>query len=621
MLNIFMILFSVTNANARWMLPKEAGTVVENYEIDCQVHKDGSSSQTMNYVLRVQGEDAKVSASLFPIDYNSFTDKVEILEAYTLNGDQKIPVEASAIEDRDKGESKAYDAMKVRSVVFPQVQIGSRLHIKYRIDITKPIVSERWSENVALPPQILVEKFRFSVKSELPLYTQLDDARGLITQKRKDKTSVEFVNAKPIPGWVHAEKDPYFHPASDTHIRVTTHKSWAEFYDGLIKDYAKVQAAPLPKALEAWIAEAKKKKTAKEQVLFLMEHMSHDFRYFGDWRRHNGGLVPREIAEIEKSRYGDCKDLATVLVSLLRALKIEAEVALVRRGENAWGVEPDYTLPDLGRFNHAIVRAKIGDESLWLDATNPVASLEPFPDIAGRPAWIMQAANGHMERLPPAESKNYVHHHEYEYRFKNMDEVQVKVEASLKHMAPFHLATQLMMAPRSEVLSDALEYFTEGQEVRKFHYNKEPETGRALSDMKFALEYQSGRVTFDAGKEAFYVIPDGFLAGAFYETEDRESDLRFAESPYLHQAVRRLKNTKLVQAKPDPCKIESEWMDLERKIEMEGKDVVIYQNVNLKRPHITKEEFRSPAFHKLQKGTRNCFYRSGVLVESLTGAL
>ena len=115
------------SAHARWLKKEEAGSVVERFYVTYDVKKNGTYTEEYEYLLRVQAEDAKTSASLFTIDYNAITDKVEVVEAYTLNGKNKIPVDASAIEDRDKGEAKEYDAMKVRSVVFPQVQIKQHL--------------------------------------------------------------------------------------------------------------------------------------------------------------------------------------------------------------------------------------------------------------------------------------------------------------------------------------------------------------------------------------------------------------------------------------------------------------------------------------------------------------
>lgn len=591
--------------------------MIEKFHVDYEVKKNGTWKQTFNYIVRVQSEEAKSNASLFPIEYNSATDTVQILEAYTLNGKQKIKVEQSAIEDRDKGESKDYDVQRVRSIVFPQVQIGSKLVVRYTIETNKALVEERWSSQIALPPSYHVENFRFTVNAEMPIYYELQDPRGLVSVKQVSPKRIEAKGRKTFPGWVHAEKDPVFHPESITEIWLSSHKDWNTFFSGLGHDYEKIQAAGVPAKLKPWVNEAAKKKSNVEKINFLMGRMSRDFRYFGDWRRHNGGLIPRSLQEIESSRYGDCKDLSSLLTALLRALKMDARVALIRRGDNEWGAEPDYKLPSINRFNHAIVYVKDGEKTYWLDPTNPVMSLQAYPDISGRPAWLM-GEKGHFERLPESKPEQFEHVHNYEYRFKDEDTVLVKVEAQLKDVAGYSLANDLMMSPKSDVLSETLDYFSEGQEVKSHKYIQEPATGRILKDMKVILEYEAGRVAFTAGKSAFWVMPDGFLQGAFYETGDRESDLQITAEPYVFKGTRRLKDTKLAQDVPGPCVVDSKWMRLERKIWVEGADVVIAQNVVLKRPFVTRAEFRGKDFKRLQTDTKTCFYRSGVLIEPRT---
>ncbi|MGE0528582.1 MAG: DUF3857 domain-containing transglutaminase family protein [Bdellovibrionales bacterium] len=615
-------------SHARWLTKQESGSVIEKFYIDYEVARDGTWTQTVDYVIRVQSEDSKVNASRFTIEYNAFTDKVEVLEAFTRNGKQKIPVAREAIEDRDKGEARDYDVQKVRSVVFPQVQIGSRLHIRYKVRTEKPLIQDRWSTQISLYPSYFVESFKTRVKSERPLYFEVTDARRLVHVRKIGTTGLEILNRKPLPGWVHAEKDPYFHPAGATEIWISTHKDWGDFLSPLEKDFAAIQKAGVPTKLKSWLTEAAKKKAPEDRILFLLEKMSHDFRYFGDWRRHNGGLVPRALVEIEKSRYGDCKDLSSLLVALLRALDLDARVALIRRGTNPWGEEPDYKLPVSNRFNHAIVRVNVDKNVYWLDPTNPVASLRPYPDLSGRPAWVMggndeagRGGGGAFERLPAPRPEEFHYVHDYEYRFKNKDLVTVRVAAAFKGLAPYQTANDLMLSSRSEVLSNILEYFSEGQEISSFRYIKEPSTGRILRDMELALEYESGGVTYSAGKAAFLVIPDGFLKGTFYETEGRESDMYFSESPYTFTGVRRLRETRLVQEVPPPCRVNSKWMDLERTIVPSQRDVLITQKVTLKRTVITHDEYRTPAFRKLQAETKRCFYRSGVLVEPLKGAL
>lgn len=606
---------------------KEAGSVVENYAIEYVVNANGSFSQSVSYRMRVQAEDAKVSESRFPIEYNSMTDTVEVLEAFTQNGKTKIPVEKSAIEDRDRGEAKDYDAIKVRSVVFPQVEIGSRLHLRYVIRTLKPLIENRWSTNLSIAPGTFVEKMRVVIDSKIPLHFQLKDPGKLLTVKQKNKFHLEVLNQRRFPGWVHAEKDPFFHPARITKLWISTHPDWSEFFSPLSADFAKILNSPLPKNLKPYLARAREQKGStkaemiKSQVRFLLERMSHDFRYFGDWRRHNGGVVPRTLLEIEKSRYGDCKDLASLLTVLLRNLNIRADVALVYRGENSWLDEPNYTLPEMGRFNHAIVRAQVNDEVLWLDPTNSVSSLAAMADIAGKPAWILTDSPAHFERIPQAMSQNFHHLTEYQYTFHSNNQVKVHVSAELKQLAPFRLATELMNMPRSQVLSETLDYFSEGHEVRSFRFIKEPVTERSLSDMKVGLEYDGGRITFNAGKAAFFVLPDGFLNGAFFETEKRVSDLRLATEPYLYRGTRHLKATRLAQDVPEPCVIDSEWVRLERRVAEQGQDVVIYQDVDLKRPYIQREEFRSAAFVRLQEQAKKCMYRAGILIESRNGNL
>ncbi len=617
MRHIFLLmgLVGCMHANATWLSVKEAGSVIEKFHTDYEVFKNGSWVQTVDYVIRVQSEDSKVNASLLPIEYNAFTDQVEVLEAFTQNGKEKIPVDPSAIEDRDKGESKDYDVQRVRSIVFPRVEIGSRLHVRYRVKTTKPLIEDRWSTEVSVFPSFHIESYLVKVRSEMPLFFEVQDPRGLLNVKQPNAKTIEVRNRKTLPGWVHAEKDAYFHPGGNSEVWISTHKDWSTFFSGLGKSYDEILSAGVPEKLKPLVKQALKMKSTAEKIKFINEEVSREFRYFGDWRRHNGGLVPRPLKEIEKSRYGDCKDLAMLVTSLLRALKLDAHVALVRRGENPWGNEPDYNLPATNHFNHAIVSVKDGGKTYWLDATNPVTSLEPYPDISGRPSWLMGEGGG-FARLPEAQAEQFVNVHNYEYRFQDEDTVKVKVDASFEKLAPYNMANNLMLAARSEVLSSTLDYFSEGQEVKGHRFLKEPQTGRTLSDMKLSLEYTAGRVTFNAGKSAFWVIPDGFLQGSFYETDERESDMKIGDEPYVFRGTRRLKDTKLAQEIPDPCKVDSRWMSLERSIKIDGRDVVINQEIVLRRPFVTKAEFKSAAFRKLQEDTKGCFYRSGVLIEA-----
>ncbi len=85
-----------------------------------------------------------------------------------------------------------------------------------------------------------------------------------------------------------------------------------------------------------------------------------------------GNYIPQAPAETWSKRYGDCKAKTLLLLSLLRAMGIEAEPVLVASstGDGVPGM-----LPMPAAFDHVIVRATIGGETFWLDGTDSGASL------------------------------------------------------------------------------------------------------------------------------------------------------------------------------------------------------------------------------------------------------
>lgn len=78
------------------------------------------------------------------------------------------------------------------------------------------------------------------------------------------------------------------------------------------------------------------------------------------------GYFARDPATVIANGYGDCKDKSVLLVTILRALGIEADVALTDL-DQGYGLRDQ--LPAAGVFDHMIVRAVAGGATLWLDGT------------------------------------------------------------------------------------------------------------------------------------------------------------------------------------------------------------------------------------------------------------
>ena len=125
---------------------------------------------------------------------------------------------------------------------------------------------------------------------------------------------------------------------------------------------AKVSPDPLTRATLAT-------RLVQDQISYLMNGMA------------GGNYVPQAPADTWAQRYGDCKAKSLLLLSLLEALGIKAEVVAV--SANAGDAVAD-SLPMPAAFDHVIVRAEIAGKEYWLDGTATgtraanIADVPPF---------------------------------------------------------------------------------------------------------------------------------------------------------------------------------------------------------------------------------------------------
>lgn len=130
------------------------------------------------------------------------------------------------------------------------------------------------------------------------------------------------------------------------------------------------------------------------------------------------GMRPRPSTLVLSRGYGDCKDKATLMRALLKALKIEAYPIAIFSGDPTY-VREEWASP--GQFNHCIIAVKVSDETqsptvinhpalgrlLIFDATDPYTPVGDLPDyLQGSYALIAAGDKGGLYKMPvtPPES-------------------------------------------------------------------------------------------------------------------------------------------------------------------------------------------------------------------------
>ncbi len=112
-----------------------------------------------------------------------------------------------------------------------------------------------------------------------------------------------------------------------------------------------------------------------------------------------GGWQPAPASEVDEFKYGDCKGLSNYMVSMLRAVEVEAFYAIIQAGETAAAAQfPDFPNP---HFNHIIVCAPVKNDTFWLECTSQSEScgfLGTFTD--NRPALLICPGGGKLLHTP-----------------------------------------------------------------------------------------------------------------------------------------------------------------------------------------------------------------------------
>jgi transglutaminase-like putative cysteine protease/Flp pilus assembly protein TadD len=204
-------------------------------------------------------------------------------------------------------------------------------------------------------------------------------------------------------------RDPYLPPdvAHFPEIEFSTGASW----QAMASEYSKIVDSRADLAVVQPIVDkliAGKTGTAEKEAAIL-DFVDREVRYTGI-EFGEAALVPRELDDTLSKKYGDCKDKATLLATMLRAAGIPAYVALLNAGGR---MDVPADLPGMGIFDHAIVyvpgNPKRKEPAMWIDATDRYARLGqlPTPD-QGRLALIARPETVALVKTPESTSKDNV---------------------------------------------------------------------------------------------------------------------------------------------------------------------------------------------------------------------
>ncbi|MCU1255947.1 MAG: hypothetical protein JWM83_2246 [Candidatus Angelobacter sp.] len=335
------------DVNAVILLDDQVTTVKENGEI---VRHGRFAAR----ILRPEGREF----AAYPVFYDSDS-KVSYLRGWSITGKGQ-EYEAKDVMEQTVSSYEVYSDLKVKAVRVPGADVGTVVGFEFEQKERPYIFQDHWDFQTTVP----VESSRYELHLA-PGWRFKADWVNHEEQKPKEEGGVLVWQLGNLP---RIEREPHRPPneALSGHMVLTflsdknpskSYRDWSEFGSWYTQLSSGVRDASAP--LQQKVQElAPASMPLLERIKVLAGFAQRDVRYV-EIKIGVGGYRPHTAADIYNHRYGDCKDKATVLSSMLAQIGIKSYYMLVRTDRGIFTEKS----PPMARFDHMILAISLPEAS------------------------------------------------------------------------------------------------------------------------------------------------------------------------------------------------------------------------------------------------------------------
>ncbi|HEY2912851.1 MAG TPA: DUF3857 domain-containing protein, partial [Candidatus Angelobacter sp.] len=378
------------DVNAVVLLDDNVTTVKENGDI---VHHNRRA-------LRILRPEARIRASIMEVGYNSYT-KVNYLHGWSITSKgQEYETKSSDIMERNVTTYEVYSDLKEKAVKLAGAEVGTVVGFEYETLEHPYKFQDFWNFQEFDP----VERSHYELHLA-PGWRVKTDWQNHKEEKATEENGGLHWQVIDVP---RIENEPRRPPAEALAGLVVftflsdkdpgkSYRDWAEFgswYTQLATGVRDVNPGLQQKVQELAPANL----PLLDRIKSLAQFAQHDVRYVeisigkGGWRPHNA-------TDIFTHRYGDCKDKATVLSSMLAQIGVKSYYVLVNTER---GIVNEKS-PPMAYFDHMIIAISLPEASY----SKSMPGMYQHPKL-GR-LLIFDPTNEFVPfgQIPPYEQANY----------------------------------------------------------------------------------------------------------------------------------------------------------------------------------------------------------------------
>jgi hypothetical protein len=365
---------------------------------DMTVRPDGSCQKVIRMTVKVFNIRGRDDEAEVKIPYNAAYETVTIRKARTIKPDGTI-INVKPADIRESRPSE-YDDAAVKSFSMPAVSDDSIIDYEYEVNQKESMMPgqfwDDWYFQGGFDP-VMLTRLTITTPKDMKLNEKLRNTG--VTAKKKDnpdgKTVTYVWEDKNVPPM---ELEPMMPDVSNSFptLHLSTIPDWqkvADWYWSLAKD--RMVADDSIKAATREVI--KGKNTPEDKAKAIFQYVQEKTRYVAI-ELGISAYQPRPAQGVLANQYGDCKDMASLLVAMLREAGVTAHPVLLHAGSRE---DKTSELPSPGEFNHAICLAEIDGKKFWLDATAQVCPWGVIPSMdRGCNVLVVREGKGAFEKIP-----------------------------------------------------------------------------------------------------------------------------------------------------------------------------------------------------------------------------
>jgi transglutaminase-like putative cysteine protease/tetratricopeptide (TPR) repeat protein len=385
-----------------------------NFTFDAQ----GREVESWHRIYRIENEEGVKNWSEISGSWEPWHQSKPEIKARVVTADGTVhPLDPKTLNDVPvhEDEPDLYSDARRYGGPLPAIAAGAIVEEEITIRDTSVFFAGGMVERRALVKDIPVTKTRVVIShpESLPLRYVLQLLPSAKVSKATEN-GIETITMENGPLEAFTEDTRFLPPdvLPYPELEFSTGSSWqnvAAEYARLVHDKLRLTD------VQSLVAKAGGKDAGRLDVVRRLVGALHKSVRYTGVEFGESSLAPQYPAETLKRKYGDCKDKATLLVAMLRAAGIPANLALLSSGP---GPDINIELPGMGMFDHAIVYvpAAGSEADLWIDATAQYSRVGVLPQMDyGRWALVVDEKTTSLKKIPELVSTGNLHRETREF--------------------------------------------------------------------------------------------------------------------------------------------------------------------------------------------------------------